>query len=107
MASGEIVEEVQKAMESIGDLQAFGGNFPREMNKKYFYAGQSAAEVEAAKEQMMTEIAEQLTDKVESHTTDGYARLERAANLMREDLRVADSVHGGLASRLGIRKSDG
>lgn len=107
VAPGEIVEEVQKTMESIGELQTFAGNLSAEMNKKYFHAGQSEEEVEAAQGQMMAEIMEQLTETVESHAMDGYARLERVTNLMRDDLQVADSVHQGLAARLGIRKSDG
>lgn len=107
VAPGEIVDEVQKTIDSVGDLQVFAGNLADEMSRKYFHVGQSAAEQEAKQEEILAEILQVLRDKVESHAMDGYARLGTVTNLMRDDLRVASSVPRGFLSRLGIRKSDG
>lgn len=107
VAPGEIIDEVQKTMSSVLDLQLFASNLPGEMNRKYFRPGQSEAEQDAKQEAMMAEIMEQLRNKVESHALKGYARLETITNLMRDDLRVSGSVPRGFASRLGIGKPNG
>jgi hypothetical protein len=87
-----IAEEANKTIEALGNLQGWINELPTVMHRDYLADDPKGKEAIAANKAMTSDIYRQLQDQLADFASDSISRVSVAADLMRKDLRIRQSI---------------
>ena len=102
LAPGEILTPVQESMDEVTRISTWSSSLSHELRAKYYRNGMTSGEREEAGELASAESFRQIHQEMLDYSMTGYKRLEKVANLMRDDLKVADYVPTNIFQRLTL-----
>lgn len=94
VAPSEIAQEVINSLDDMAGVYSWAGNLPEELAKKHLRSDMPPEEREAAVERIGKEAYAMLSDRLETFFLGSLDRLNKIANLIREDLKVSEIRRG-------------
>lgn len=100
IAPEEILVPVQESMDEVTRISTWSSNLSHELGAEYYRESMTSIEREEAGELVSAEAYRQINKEMTEYSMGGYRRLEKVANLMRDDLKVSDYVPTNIFQRL-------